>query len=159
MSMRAKDIMQTRVVTVGPDDPLLSVHRLFTDEEISGAPVVDNGRGVIGVITIRDLLREGRLDQEQDDRGISFYRQEIDLGVPPEWCSTERVFVERLSMKTAEDVMTAGVISVGPGADISEVVEKVVVNRIHRVFVQDPPQDGGALVGIISLFDLVALLA
>ena len=40
-----------------------------------------------------------------------------------------------------------------------EVVELVVVNRIHRVFVQDPPQPSGTLVGIISLFDLVALLA
>ncbi len=56
----AKDIMQTQVVSVGSDDPLPSVYRLFADEEISGAPVVDESGTVVGVVSIRGRI--GRSD-------------------------------------------------------------------------------------------------
>ena len=55
--------------------------------------------------------------------------------------------------------MTADVVSVGPEATVREVVEKIMENRIHRVLVLDPGEHGGSLIGIISVFDLVQLLA
>ena len=51
MPVQARSIMQSYVVTVSPDDPLVNVQRLFFEEEISGAPVVDNGSRLVGVIT------------------------------------------------------------------------------------------------------------
>jgi len=42
---------------------------------------------------------------------------------------------------------------------LTEVVEKIMENRIHRVLVLDSGEHGGSLVGIISVFDLVQLLA
>jgi CBS domain-containing protein len=38
----ARDLMQAGVISVSPETPLLDVHRLFVEEEISGAPVTDN---------------------------------------------------------------------------------------------------------------------
>ena len=70
----AKDIMQTRVVTVGSDDPLSRVYRLFADEQISGALVVDELRTVVGVVSIRDLIRATREEQESSFVDSSDFR-------------------------------------------------------------------------------------
>ncbi len=67
MVQAARDLMETHVVTVGPDDPLDSVRRLFFDEGIHGAPVVDEEHRVVGVISTTDLLRAAyeKLDSER----------------------------------------------------------------------------------------------
>ena len=157
MDRKAKDVMQSRVVKVGVDDPLLSVHRLFVDEEISGAPVVNEQGDVVGVLTIRDLLRDQRDEEELAMGELEYYRDGVNLerlGSPDH----QQEAVESLTSRTASDVMTGNVIAVAPDAPIREIVELVLVNRIHRVLVLDSTEGGSSLVGIISLFDLVELL-
>ena len=56
MALYARNIMQSQVVSVSPDDPLPSVQRLFFEEEIHGAPVVDDQGRVVGLISTIDLL-------------------------------------------------------------------------------------------------------
>ena len=68
MPKTAKDIMQSQVVTVSPDAPLHSTQRLFYEEGIQGAPVVDEQGRVVGMITSTDILRaateaEGRVGE------------------------------------------------------------------------------------------------
>jgi CBS domain-containing protein len=58
-SLRARDLMQTDVLTVSPETSLLDMHRMFIEEEIHGAPVVDDDGSVRGVISSLDLLRPG----------------------------------------------------------------------------------------------------
>jgi CBS-domain-containing membrane protein len=158
MAEFAKDIMQTRVITVGIDDPLSSVLRLFFDEEISGAPVVNDRGEVVGVITIRDLLRDERDERDEADANLGYFRD--DISVTQETLREgAQSFADRLSRRTANDVMTGMVITVEPDSTIAEVVARVIENRIHRVLVTEPQEAGCGLVGIISLFDLVGLLA
>jgi CBS domain-containing protein len=57
--MLARDFMQTDVLIVSPETPLVDIHRMFVEEEIHGAPVVDDDGKVCGVITSLDLLRPG----------------------------------------------------------------------------------------------------
>ena len=154
----AKDVMQTRVVKVGTQDPLISAYRLFTTEEISGAPVVDELGNVVGVLSLRDLVRDHETEDPGTESRLEFYREwdghrspDIDFGSEPP--------AEQLISKTVADAMSEGVISVSPDAPIADIVETVLVNRIHRVMVVEKGEEGGALVGIISLFDLVSLLA
>ena len=48
MPLTARDIMQSQVITVSSLDPVHVVQRLFFEEEIHGAPVVDEeGRCVV----------------------------------------------------------------------------------------------------------------
>jgi signal-transduction protein with cAMP-binding, CBS, and nucleotidyltransferase domain len=67
-------------------------------------------------------------------------------------------YEERLSQKMVSDVMTADVIAVRRQTPVAEVVKTILENRIHRVLVVDESQNGTTLAGLISLFDLVALL-
>mgnify|MGYP003572054584 FL=1 len=157
MQARAKDIMQTTVVTVGDDDPLSAVHRLFIDEEISGAPVVADHGEVVGVITIRDLLRDNCEERSVERSDLEYFRDYVQLEVDDLRAHGE-TYVTRLAERVASDVMTSLVITVDPEATIQEVVRIVLENKVHRVLVAEQGENGSSLAGIISLFDLVALL-
>jgi acetoin utilization protein AcuB len=49
-------IMTTRVVTVGPDEPILNAAELMLKHKISGIPVVQ-GKTLLGVVTESDIFR------------------------------------------------------------------------------------------------------
>jgi CBS domain-containing protein len=49
--------METKVLTVKPDDSILDAARIMLEHKISGLPVVDDTRSVLGVITSSDIFR------------------------------------------------------------------------------------------------------
>ncbi len=150
MALCAHEIMQTQVVTVSPDDPLDSVRRLFADEGISGAPVVDDDARVLGVISSTDLLRASSddIDAERPEEG---YFQD---GVETFDADQEEEFAQRLGQHRVADVMSDGVVAVAPDTAVLAVAQTIRSNQVHRVLVVED----GFLRGIISSFDLVGLL-
>lgn len=54
--MLAKDIMTAHVITASPDDTVEDVIRLIVDNRISGVPVINEDREVIGIVTEGDLI-------------------------------------------------------------------------------------------------------
>ncbi len=52
----AKDIMTTRVVTVGPKDKAADAIAKLVKRKVSGMPVVDDAGKVVGMLTEADLL-------------------------------------------------------------------------------------------------------
>ena len=53
----AKEIMVTKLVTVGPEDDVLRGIRLLLRHRISGAPVVDSDRRYLGTLTESSCMR------------------------------------------------------------------------------------------------------
>lgn len=159
--LRAKDVMQTRVTRVGANDPLISIHRLFCDEEISGAPVVSDAGDLLGVVSMRDLVSARRDELENRDRGeadMAFFRDEIYFDHPMSRDLGSESF-DQLTELTASDVMSPEALSVPPDALVSDVAELILEHRVHRVLVVEPGETGDSLIGIISLIDLVQILA
>ncbi len=153
MVRTARDVMQTYLISVNPETPLLEVHRLFVDEEINGAPVVDETGRLLGVISSVDLLRA--VEEEHDAASSeSSYLQDFMEISGPDWQDESNNFQARLGERTVADAMTRGGITVSPEAPVHEVAATLRKHRIHRVFVVD----GEQLSGVISTFDLVALL-
>ncbi len=99
--------MQTDVVTVTPTTPLSTVHRLFIEEEIHGAPVVDDDGFVVGVVSTLDLSR-ALTDELDPDATLAM---------------------------SAADVMTPEVVSVAPETRVSDVAKLMQDQHIHRVLV------------------------
>lgn len=153
MTQRARDVMQTHLITVEPETPLLDVHRLFVEEEINGAPVVDETGKLLGVISSLDLLREVESEHESPSADTVYFRDILEFSAP-DWAETSEDFQDRLGHVTVADAMTPGGVTVHPDAPVEEVAKTLRTNRIHRVLVVED----GALVGIISTFDLVRLL-
>jgi predicted transcriptional regulator len=52
-----KEYMQRRLVTLQPDMPIEVAIQLLLKNRISGAPVVDEDRKLIGVLSEKDCLR------------------------------------------------------------------------------------------------------
>ncbi len=153
MLVLARDLAEKHVITVGPAVSLLDAHRLFVEEEISGAPVVSDDEELVGVITSTDLLRA--VEEERDTVAVQgAYFREILPYSSPDWAVLPEDFQDRLSQRRVDEVMTRSVITVPPDASAAMVARTLRDHHVHRVFVVDR----GALVGVISAFDLLQLV-
>ena len=151
--MHARDLMQKDVVAIDGNASLLDAHRLFVEEEISGAPVIDEIGRVIGVLSARDLLRA--TDEERDTAVVQTnYFRELEEFSGPDWGRMPEDFQDRLANRPVSEVMSPDVITVAPDATIAEVAHTLRHHRVHRVLVAT----NEAFVGLISTFDLIALL-
>jgi CBS domain-containing protein len=107
-TLRARDFMQTGLMTITPETPLADVQRMFVEEEIHGAPVVDDQGVVRGIVSSLDLLRDSA---DLEGRGGG------EL--------------------TATDAMTRELVSVTSDTPVAEIAEKMRLQHIHRVLVID----------------------
>ena len=153
MPIRARDLMQGGLVTLAPNESLSEIQRIFAEEEIHGAPVVDEEGRLIGIVSILDLVRAAALDKETDRETPSEFEELFDVS-RGEWSRFVESYRERMQGLVAQDVMTESVITVDADAEVPEIARKLREGRIHRVMVVE---DGG-LRGVISTFDLLALL-
>jgi CBS domain-containing protein len=153
MKRTARDIMESQVVKVSPEDPLSVVHRLFFEENINGAPVVDEEDRIVGVITSKDLLRAAA-DEHDTARGDPGYFREILEFSGADWENAPEGYLDRLRERTVGEYMTEEAVSVAPDAPIAEVARILRTHGVHRVLVIEDSR----LVGILSTFDMVALL-
>ena len=145
--MRAKDIMTTRVVTVGPDVSVTEIARTLTDHHISAVPVVEEDGALLGIVSEGDLLRRPEVGTEKRAGSwwLNLWRDPSDLADD----------FTKAHGRTARDVMTAPAISVGPEAPLSEIAETLERNHIKRV----PIVDGGRVVGLISRANIIREIA
>lgn len=153
MIPKARDLMETGIVSVGPATPLLDVHRLFTEEEISGAPVVDDDGTLLGVITSTDLIRAVEEEHGAGRMSADYFRDILPYS-SPDWLSGPEDLQDRLRELRAEDVMTREVRTVPPDMPITHVARVLRETHIHRVFVSQ----GTQLVGVVSAFDLLRVV-
>ena len=153
MTVRARDIMECKMLTVSPDLPLIDAHRLFVEGEIHGAPVVGDDGTVLGVVSSADLLR-AVAEEHGSGRIDSHYLRDFLEFSGPDWASAPADFQDRLREIRVSDVMTSEVVWVSPDVSVAEVARTLCDQRVHRVLVMD----GDRLVGLISTFDLVGLL-
>jgi len=153
MTKTAADVMQRSVVVLSPETSLLDAHRLFIEEEIHGAPVVDDEGMVIGVVSSMDLLRA--VSEEHESAGFAsdpVFREAREFG-PPIWTVPED-FQDRLANRTVGEVMTEGACTVEETARASAVAKLMSQQRIHRVWVVSE----GRPVGVVSTLDLLPLV-
>ncbi|MFN0250046.1 MAG: CBS domain-containing protein [Kofleriaceae bacterium] len=150
----ARDVMTRDMIVIGPDTSLLDVHRLFIEEEIHGAPVVDEEDQVLGVVSTIDLLRATRDRADVDSTSSTYYRDGV--GAPGvDWAELAEDADERVKSMTASDVMTRELVRVSPEATLAEVARTMLAQHVHRVLVVAQ----GNLVGVITTFDLLRVLA
>jgi CBS domain-containing protein len=140
-TLRARDFMQTDILTVSMETSILDVHRMFIEEEIHGAPVVDDDGAVRGVVSTLDLLRAVS-DDAEPARSAYFHVER--------WSVPEQL-PERTGELVAADIMTRELVSVLPDMPIAEVAHTMREQHVHRVLVIEK----GELLGVLTTFDLL----
>jgi CBS domain-containing protein len=153
MKQTARDVMQTQVVALSPDDPLHVAQRLFYEESIHGAPVVDERGTVVGMLTSTDILRAVIDAKDVAPAEPATYRDDLD-SVFGAWNLAPEDFKERVQDVVVGDYMTEELVHVSPDMPVHELARTLRENQIHRVLVLED----GSLCGIVSTFDLVGLL-
>lgn len=143
--MLARDIMTTDVCTFAADTPVVEAAEQLVRRRISGAPVVDAARRVIGVVSEGDFIRRAELGTE---RSWSGWREFLTAK------STMAHEFIRSHGTHVGDVMTSPVWTVGEEATLAEICELFEKKNIRRV----PVVRDGVLVGIVSRADMVRAL-
>jgi acetoin utilization protein AcuB len=129
--MQAQDVMTPNPLTVPPQTSAAEVWDLMRERAVRHLPVVDGGT-LVGMLSDRDLAR-------------------FDLG---RVLTIEGAEALRRELSTpAIRVMSPDVIAVAPDAELGEVIDLLVENRIGAVAVVRPETD--ELVGIVSYIDVL----
>lgn len=142
--MKIQDIMTVDVVTVRPEAPLKKVGELLAALRISGVPVVDRDRAVIGVVSQGDILFK--------ERGPSQRTSALAQLLGLDESEDER----KREARTAAEAMSAPVVTIRPERPVREAARLMLDERVHRLPVVD---EEGELVGIVTRSDLVRAFA
>ncbi len=150
--LRARDIMQTQVVTVSPSLPLADFELLLEREEVSGMPVVDDAE-LCGVVSRRDLIRTLANAEGSAEATLAYY-QEIG-GAAPSPASAGRMASDQIATMVVRDIMTAEILAVSGDRPVREVAQMMVTRGVHRLLVTE----GSRLLGLVTTLDLVRAIA
>ena len=145
--MLAKDVMKTELVTVGENTPVKEIARKMLDHDISGLPVVNEQREILGVVSELDLMRKQIKPNEPSIWTMIW-------GMDPEREKQHRDAIRKYMGKTAGDVMTAPAMTVEASDSLEKVGNLMFNKKIKRVFVTE----GGKLVGVVSRSAFTKLL-
>ena len=124
--MNVVDLMTTEVIAVSRDTGLGEAARLMLRNQVSGLPIIEPDGTLAGIITEADFLRL-ELERQEGKRG-----QGGMVG----------------------DVMSRGVVTVKPEAEIYEAAKIMATQEVKRLPVVD---DDDRLLGVISRADIVSL--
>src|SRR5690349_10303020 len=152
MALTVRDIMETFVPPVYPDDPIEQVVRTLRDHELPGVPVINEGGRCVGIITEHDLIMVG----ETEDLHLPHY---IELFGGIVFLESTKKFDERLRKAigtTAADVMTEEPVTIEPDATIAAAGRLIARHKHNRL----PVVEHGRLIGVVTrLYVLDALTA
>ena len=134
-----QDVMKKDVIFVSKYESIVQVGFILSETHISGLPVVDKEKKVIGMITQADILSIIGVRREHTFKDLLKYM----LGEP---------LPGRRIGDLVGDIMTTPVITVEPFATVAEAVRMMEEMRIRRLPVVD---DKNILIGIITRGDIL----
>ena len=74
--LAAKDIMTTHVICIHKDTPIFEAIKLMVENNITGIPVIEDDKTLVGVLSEQDVLRMyNTYDKEKDRRVNDFITQ------------------------------------------------------------------------------------
>jgi CBS domain-containing protein len=130
--LTVRDVMTARVYRVGPDASVREVLDMVAEHRLRAVPVVDEDRGVLGMVTDRDLLR--------------FFLPVVQktTGESPASLKDTKV----------REVMSRSVICVSEDQALAEVMSIMVTKDLERL----PVVNEGRLTGFLTRGDILRKL-
>ncbi len=154
-NVRVKELMVTDVISFSPHDKVRHVAETLRTNRISGAPVIDDQRKVIGIISEADIMKLTATIPFPDIDplnpfpvfSLSSYMKKVKK------ISDE---IDTLFEGYVKDVMTEKPVTISPEDSISDAARLMHKNDFNRL----PVVDGeGKLVGLITRGDVIGVFA
>ncbi|MCU0604038.1 MAG: CBS domain-containing protein [Desulfobacterales bacterium] len=144
--MRARDIMDTRFHTLRPDQSIAEAVKTFhaastaEQKKIFGLMVTDERNRLVGMLSMYDILlfvkpKHAGLWGEMEDLPLADAFDEL---------------LERVKAIRVADIMTAEVVTIGPGAHVMVIADLMIKRHIRRL----PVVEGQAIIGIVYISDV-----
>jgi len=137
-------------VTVTPETNVRDVAKIMVERSIGGLPVVDAEGNLLGMVTESDLVV-----QDSDVRFPSFVSFLSGyVFIPGSLHRFDEKFKKAVAA-TAGDVMTEDVVTI----DAGDSAEHAATMMTHKKLKRFPVIKDGALVGIITMADIIKLIS
>lgn len=152
-ALTAREIMNPNVLCVTEDRSVRELAAFLSENQITGAPVVDAEGKLVGMVSVTDVAEN---DAERPD-------------VAGDWSDPARSvrgWEDRMNAEdlrplhmesddlTVRDIMTPTIYTVPEDTPVAAVARTMVAGRIHRLLVTR----GGRVSGIVTSLDLLKLL-
>ena len=141
--MKISDIMTRDVLTISPETSLKESLEILIKERLNGLVVLEKGR-VAGVITKADIFR-AILPTQADICDDELLMKDLEY-------VEERIF--RCLAISVDKIMGAPAVTLSSDLPMVKAGSMMVLRRIKQV----PVVDGGKLVGIVTLSDILSAL-
>jgi CBS domain-containing protein len=147
--LTAKDIMVRDAITIHYSASIRELSRLLTENRITGIPVIDDDNRLVGMISMRDLIREEvRVLSASPEYHDIYDLFSSALNVEdPEVVSVRRMWVEEIMSRTLYTAVEST-----PVREICDIMTKA---RIHRV----PILKDGKLIGLVTAMAVIEAIA
>lgn len=140
LNMIVKDIMTSTVKTANGDTRVKDIASMMCFNKISGVPVINSEKKLIGVISEKDILKAMFPGVEEI----------MQNGTKTDFESIEADYKGIMDMQ-ASDLMTQTVASVTPEMPLLKAASMMCVKKIRRIPVTNADN---TLIGIISIGDV-----
>ncbi len=138
--MKVLELMNPKVVTVGPKTPLREILKLMLRYQLNNILVVDSGQTLVGIVTYSDLSHKLLPTQKE-------------LMEHEEYMTTPELMEDRISdivSVPVDEIMTRDVITVSPDLEALLAGATMTAKRIKQL----PVVANHKVVGIISHTDI-----
>jgi len=142
--LAAKDIMTKDVITVRPEATVEELARLLMEHKISGVPVVDDNKKIVGIVTENDLIRKNK--RLHIPTVIRLFDAYIMLG-----SGKAEEEIKKMAATTVEQICTEKVVSIEEETSLEDIATIMAEQHIHLL----PVLRGGTVVGIVGKADMV----
>jgi len=138
--MLVRDVMTTGVKAVKKGDALRQVVVDMIQRHCGSVPVVDDAGGLVGIVTLRDVLLPlyPNYGEYIHDNVHARDFEEMQEGYP------------KVLEMTAEKVMTANPFTVGPDEPILKAASYMGLKNLRHI----PVAEDGKLLGVITISDI-----
>jgi CBS domain-containing protein len=143
------DIMQTEVITVGPNTTVRELANILAEHKISGVPVVDEEDRVVGMGSEADII------VQDAELHFPYY---VPLHDSVIYLQSFHKFEERLHKmfgSQVKEIMSTEVTAIAPDATVRDAATLMADREINRL----PVVAEGRLVGIVTRHDIVQAIA
>lgn len=143
--LKAKDIMTKDVITVSPATTIEELARIFMENKISGAPVVDDRGDLVGIVTENDLISQNKRLH------IPTVVRLFDAFIMLESPSKIEKEIKKMAAATVDDICIKDVITVSGDATIEDIATIMSEKKVHLI----PVVEGKKVLGIIGKMDMI----
>jgi CBS domain-containing protein len=147
--LTAKDIMTKDVVAVTPNTSIEELSSLLVSNQISGAPVVDAGGVLVGIVTENDLISQNK--RLHIPTVVSFLGAAIYLESSKKFADE----VRRVTATRVGDICSKKVLTISEDTTLTDIATIMAEKKAHIL----PVVKAGKVVGIVGKRDVVKAVA